>query len=429
MNSRLASGSARKLGVDQLQRTGHRSHRVGMERQIVLLRQPEDPDQVDRIVLEDVGRGEIDAVVIDDEVVAFGHPPPVGARPQPRHHAAQHRHRLGLLVFQLGAQDRGEIADFLGDQEVVLHEALDVLHAGMRGIAEPDRDLALHVERQALFGAAGEEMQVAADRPQEIGAAAEGAILLRVEHAAIEQFVGIADAVDIFRDPEQRVQVAKAAFAVLDVGLDQVARLAGAAMPFLALGEFRGDEFGGVALHHLLVEPRDQFVVERPVAGQETGFQNCGSDRHVAARLPDQFIDRSRRVADLQPHVPQAIENGFGDLLAPGGLLVGKDEEQIDVGFRRHQTAAIAAGRHHRHALGAGGNRRMIEMTRRRLEQDADDLVLHEAQPFRATPPVPVLQQHGLRGRARLDHLGLQQFARPRREKRPRARHARSRAH
>ena len=49
-------------------------------------------------------------------------------------------------------------------------------------------------------------------------------------------------------------------------------------------------------------------------------------------------------------------------------------------------------------------------MTRRRIEQDADDLVLHEAQPLRATPPVPILQQHGLRGRARFDHFGLQQF-------------------
>ena len=132
--------------VDELQRAGHRAHRVGVEGEVVLLRQPEDPDQVDGIVLEHVGRCEIDAVVVDDEIVAVRQPPPLRVRPQPRHHAAQHRRRLGLLVFQLGAQDRGEVADILGDQEVVLHEAFDILHAGMRGVAEPDRDLALHVE-------------------------------------------------------------------------------------------------------------------------------------------------------------------------------------------------------------------------------------------------------------------------------------------
>ena len=224
------------------------------------------------------------------------------------------------------------------------------------------------------------------------------------------QLVGLAHAVDIFRDPEQRVQVAQAALAVLDVGLDQIARLPGAAVPLLALGELGGDEFGGGALHHFLVEPRDQFIVERLVAGQEAGLEDRGADRHVAARLPDQFIDRTRGVADLQPHVPQAIEDGLGDLLAPGGLLVGQDEQQIDIGFRRHQSAAVAAGGDHRHALGAGGDRRAIEMPGGGRIQDADDLVLHEAQPFGAAPAVPILQQHRLRRRAGLDHLGLQQL-------------------
>ncbi len=399
-----------KLGVHQLQRARHRAHRVGMEGEVVLLRQLEDPDQIDRVVLEDVRRGEVDAVVVDDEVVAVGHPPPLGARPQPRHHAAQDRRGLGLFLFQLGAQDRGQIADVLGDQEVVLHEAFDILQTGMRGVAEPDRDLALHVERQPLFGAPRDEMQIAAHRPQEIGAAAEGAVLLRVEHAALDQFAGLAHAVDVFGDPEQRVQVAQAALAVLDVGLDQIARLPGAAVAFFALGELGGDEFGSSALHDVLVEAGDQFVIERLVAGQKPRLQDRGADRHVAARLADAFVDRACGVADLQSHVPQAIENGFRDLLAPGGLLVGQDEQQIDVGLGCHQAAAVAAGGDHRHALGAGGHMRAIEMPRGGRVEDADDFVLHEAEPLRAAAAVAIPEQHGLRGRARRDHLGLQEL-------------------
>ncbi len=143
-----------QLRIDQFQRPRHRAHRVGVKGKVVLLREAKKSDQIDRVVLEHVGGGEIDAVVVDDKIVAAGHSPPVHARPQPRHHAAQHRRRLGLLVFQFGAQDRGEVADVLGDQKIVLHEAFDILHAGMRGVAEPDRDLALHVEREPLFGAA-----------------------------------------------------------------------------------------------------------------------------------------------------------------------------------------------------------------------------------------------------------------------------------
>src|ERR1700759_3445840 len=66
MNSRLASGSSRSWMLMSL------SDRVGVKREIVFLRQPENPDQVDRVMPEDIGRREIDAVVVDDEIVAVG---------------------------------------------------------------------------------------------------------------------------------------------------------------------------------------------------------------------------------------------------------------------------------------------------------------------------------------------------------------------
>ena len=94
------------------------------------------------------------------------------ARPEFRHHAAQRRHRLGLAVLELGAQDGGQVADILGDQEVMLHEPLDVALARMLRIAEPHRDLALDVERQPLLGPPGDEVHVTAHRPEEIAAAA-----------------------------------------------------------------------------------------------------------------------------------------------------------------------------------------------------------------------------------------------------------------
>ena len=48
------------------------AHGVGVERQIVLLRQMEHADQVDRVALEHLVVGDGDAVVVDDEVVALG---------------------------------------------------------------------------------------------------------------------------------------------------------------------------------------------------------------------------------------------------------------------------------------------------------------------------------------------------------------------
>ena len=221
-------GIVAQLRIDQRQRTRRGAQGIRVECEVVGLRQPEHADQVDRIALEHIERREIDAIVVDDEIVAAAETSR-GRRPQPRHHPRQRRCGLGLLIFELGAQDRGEVADILCDQEVVLHEALDVLHPRMRGVAESLGDIALGIEGETLLGAAAEEMQIAAHRPQEILAAAEGAIFLRVEHAVRDELVGIAHAVDVLGDPEQRVQVAKAALAVLDVGLDEITRLAGAA--------------------------------------------------------------------------------------------------------------------------------------------------------------------------------------------------------
>ena len=91
---------------------------------------------------------------------------------------------LDLLDLQRRAQDGGEVADVLGDQEVVLHEALDRAQAAALDVAQPLGHRLLHVEGQPLLGAARQEMQVAAHGPQEVLAAAEGGVLVRREDRA-----------------------------------------------------------------------------------------------------------------------------------------------------------------------------------------------------------------------------------------------------
>lgn len=78
--------------------------------------------------------------------------------------------------------------------------------------------------------------------------------------------------------------------------------------------------------------------------------------------------------AFLPAHVPETIEDGLCHLLAPGGLLVGQDEQQIDVGFGCHQAAAVAAGRDHRHARDRRERRRGIPGLARRPGRLRDPL-------------------------------------------------------
>src|ERR1700687_5567732 len=67
-----------------------------------------------------------------------------------------------LLGFEHGAEDPGQVADVLGDEKIMLHEALDAARAGMGRVAHAAADLALDVEGHALLGAAGQVVQMTA---------------------------------------------------------------------------------------------------------------------------------------------------------------------------------------------------------------------------------------------------------------------------
>src|SRR3546814_7384608 len=121
-----------------------------------------------------------------------------------------------------------------------------------------------------LVGAAGEIVHVAAQGPQEILRLLEAAHLGRGKHLALHQRRVVVDVVEELGDPEQRVQVAQAALALLDVGLELVARAAEAVMPRLALAELGLDKLGGATRLPVLLEALAKLAVERLVDRKST---------------------------------------------------------------------------------------------------------------------------------------------------------------
>ncbi len=204
------------------------------------------------------------------------------------------------------------------------------------------------------------------------------------------------------------MEVAQAALALLDVGLDQVAGGALLAMALVALGKLGGDEGRAGSLDHLGVEAGDQRIVEGAIAPDVARLEHRGADGHVGAGEPDALVDAARGVADRQAEVPEQVEDELHDALAPGRLLVGEQEEEIDIGAGRQRAAAIAADGDHRHALGGARVVGPVDVIGGKAVDRLDDAVLEVGQATGAGGALAVGLQPLLGGGAAFGQRRLQ---------------------
>ena len=384
--------------VDEPQRPAQQAQRVRMEEKVVVLGRGEVADQVDRIAPEDVVAADVEAAIVEPEVTGGAGLPEPAKRVE---HAAERRLRLHLLHLERRAKESGEIAHVLGHQEVMLHEALDGPQAGSVDIAHTLRHRPLDVEGEALLGPPGEKVQVAPHAPEEALAAPESGLLSRREGLGFAAAVAQTLSVEVLRQPVQRVQVAQAALAVLDIGLHPVPQLAGAPVALVALGELGLDEPGRSAGHHLGAEAAHHVLKQRPVAQHEPRIEDGGADRHVAAGEPERLIDIAGGVAHLEAQVPQQIEHVLHHALAPRGLPVRQQEQEVHIGERREQPAPVAARGHDRHVLGRRGVLGAVGLGDGIVVHEADEGILEGGEPRRTAPPAAVGEKVPLRLRPR----------------------------
>ena len=300
----------------------------------------------------------------------------------------------------------------------MFHEAFDAARAGVVGVAHAAGDFGLVFEGQAVLGAAGEKMQVTAHRPEEILRAREALRLLGRQHLEIDQGRDVVDAVDVFGDPEQGVEIAQGPLAFLDVGLDQVARIAEPAVALVALGELVADEFGGRALGDLGLERLLEIVVEFLLAPDVARLEDGGADGEIGLGGGYGLVDRARRLPHLEAQIPQRVEHVFHHLLDMRRRLVGQQEEEIDVGIGRQLAAAVTADGDQRHLLARSGIGRRIDPGLGEVVKRADDLIHQEGQRVRGFgaggPGFETLLNHGAAGDQRLLEHGAHVLARGR---------------
>ena len=283
-----------------------------------------------------------------------------------------------LLLLQGGTEDSGERAHVLGHEVVALHEALHRPHPVALAVTHAPGDLRLEVEGEPVFGAAGQVVQMAAHGPQEAARAQEPDQRLPGEQPLPDHLGRIVPGLDEAGDPQQRLQVAQAALALLDVGLEHEAGIAHALMALVALGELGLGERGPATGHDLPLVALAQLREEVRRAPEQARLEQGRLDGEVVLRELDGLGHRADRLPDLQPQVPQLVEQELRDLLDMGGALVGAQEQEVDVRAGRQLLAAIAADRDHRQLLAGGRVGAAVEVGSGEIERALDEPV-HQA--------------------------------------------------
>ena len=163
---------------------------------------------------------------------------------------------------------------------------------------------------------------------------------------------GLLHAVDVFADPVERVEIAQAPLAVLDVGLDDVARVAHPPVALVALGELGGDEFGGGAGDDLGPETLHRLVENRLLAPDQPRFEKGGADGHVGFRQRHQVGNRADRMADLDLEVPQQMQDRLNDGFLSRRRLGRGEKHQVEIAVRCHLAPASSAEPDDGHGFG-----------------------------------------------------------------------------
>ena len=130
-----------------------------------------------------------------------------------------------------------------GVAKIVLHEMFNGAASVAVNIAHAPRDLDLHIEGKLIDGAACNAVKMTTHSPQEIFGSLKGLKFLERKYLKLDQCFGVFYAVNVFCDPEHRLQIAQATFALFDVRLNHISLAALFLVTLGALKQLGFDEF------------------------------------------------------------------------------------------------------------------------------------------------------------------------------------------
>ena len=130
-------------------------------------------------------------------------------------------------------------------------------------------------------------------RPKKILGGDEGFELFFQKYAAVDEIGGVFDAIDVFRDPEQRLQIAQAPLGLFDVGFDDIAQTL-LAVPRVALFQLGLDKAATGACKQIGLERFVKILRQRGICSDKPVFQQSGLNGEIFAPKGHAIADGAR---------------------------------------------------------------------------------------------------------------------------------------
>ena len=229
-----------------------------------------------------------------------------------------------------------------------VHRRPDDAAAIARVGVEHRRDRLLQREAQVILASARGRVHQDAHPHQPLDAAVNACASRPVITPMRQQLLRIGRAEAGLRRPATDAEIAQAARAVLQIGLEQEDRVAEAAVAFLLLGAQARHEVLRRGLGDARAEGGQELVGQRPIAGQEARVEQRRRRRQIVGRQRQRLIVGAHGVPGVDLRVPQRIQDRLRQLLDVGARRLRAQHQQVEIGERRQLRAAEAAGREDR---------------------------------------------------------------------------------
>src|ERR1043165_1891876 len=151
------------------------------------------------------------------------------------------------------------------------------------------------------------------------------------------------------RHPKQVLIIGQTAAAALQVWLLDVNRVAKLGMTRDLILHPPLDVFANVAAHAVLPKGLAKSSCQGGIARERARFEHRGFGEHVLVRLRDRLTDRARGMADLEPDVPEQIQDLLDNLPGVGRnrAAILMEKHDVDVAKRIQLPSPITAERDH----------------------------------------------------------------------------------